>query len=134
MVSRNSARFDPAELDAFNARIVHQLSYDDVKARLSDAGIEDAEALWNAVHENLAKVGEIAQWNELVKGPVSPVIADEDREFIDTAREKLPQEPWNQETWGAWTNELKQETGRKGKQLFMPLRQALTGQSHGPEL
>ena len=134
MVSRNSARFDPAELDAFNARIVHQLSYDDVKARLSDAGIEDAEALWNAVHENLAKVGEIAQWNELVKGPVSPVIADEDREFIDTAREKLPQEPWDQETWGAWTNELKQETGRKGKQLFMPLRQALTGQSHGPEL
>jgi len=134
MVSRNSARFDPAELDAFNARMVHHLSYADVKDRLDTLGIDDAEALWNSVHENLAKFGEISQWSELVKGPVESVVADEDREFIDAARESLPAEPWDENTWGVWTKQLKTETGRKGKGLFMPLRLALTGQSHGPEL
>lgn len=134
MVSRSSARFDPAELDAFNARMVHHLSYDDVKDRLEALGLDDAEALWNAVHENLAKFGEIIQWGELVKGPVTSVVADEDREFIDAARQYLPAEPWNETTWGVWTSQLKTETGRKGKGLFMPLRLALTGQSHGPEL
>ncbi len=35
---------------------------------------------------------------------------------------------------GALTRTLKARTGRKGADLFMPLRVALTGQSHGPEL
>lgn len=134
MVSRNSARFDPAELDGFNARMVHHLSYEDVKDRLGELGLEDAEALWNAVHENLSKFDEVTVWRDLVKGDVDSVVADEDRAFIDAAREMLPAEPWDENTWGEWTNQLKSETGRKGKGLFMPLRLALTGQSHGPEL
>jgi len=134
MVSRSSARFDPAELDSFNARIVHNLSYADVKDRLAAIGLDDAEELWNAVRENLTKFNDVKEWNDLILGEVNSVVADEDREFIDLAREKLPAEPWDQSTWSAWTNELKQETGRKGKGLFMPLRFALTGQSHGPEL
>ena len=97
-------------------------------------GIDDAEALWNTVHENLAKFDEIKQWQELVQGPVNSIVADEDREFIDAAQQHLPAEPWDENTWGLWTNQLKAETGRKGKGLFMPLRLALTGQSHGPEL
>ncbi|GLQ18078.1 glutamate--tRNA ligase [Maritalea porphyrae] len=134
MVSRNSARFDPAELDGFNARMVHHLSYEDVKDRLDELGLEDAEALWNAVHENLSKFDEVTVWRDLVKGDVDSVVADEDRAFIDASREMLPAEPWDENTWGEWTNQLKSETGRKGKGLFMPLRLALTGQSHGPEL
>ncbi|MEE9312249.1 MAG: glutamate--tRNA ligase family protein, partial [Planctomycetota bacterium] len=134
MVSRSSARFDPSELDAFNARMVHALPFDAVKDRLVDLGIDDAEALWNTVHENLAKFDEIKQWQELVQGPVNSIVADEDREFIDAAQQHLPAEPWDENTWGLWTNQLKAETGRKGKGLFMPLRLALTGQSHGPEL
>ncbi|AVX05037.1 glutamate--tRNA ligase [Maritalea myrionectae] len=134
MVSRSAARFDPAELDGFNARMVHGLSYDDVKDRLAELGVDDAEQLWNAVHENLQKVHDIRDWQKLVSGPVETVVADEDKDFIATAAERLPQEPWDENTWSEWTNDLKAETGRKGKQLFMPLRLALTGQSHGPEL
>lgn len=134
MVSRSAARFDPAELDGFNARMVHGLSYDDVKDRLAELGVDDAEQLWNAVHENLQKVHDIRDWQKLVSGPVETVVADEDKDFIATAAERLPQEPWDENTWSEWTNDLKVETGRKGKQLFMPLRLALTGQSHGPEL
>lgn len=134
MVSRSAARFDPSELDGFNARMVHGLSYEDVKDRLAALGVEDAERLWNAVHDNLQKVQDIRDWQKLVSGPVEKIVEDDDKDFIATAAERLPQEPWDEETWSAWTNDLKAETGRKGKQLFMPLRLALTGQSHGPEL
>ena len=46
----------------------------------------------------------------------------------------LPDEPWDIGTWGTWTNAVKNASGRKGKELFLPLRRALTGRDHGPEL
>jgi len=78
------------------------------------------------------KVEDVAVWQSVVKGPVTPAIADAD--FAAKAAELLPPEPWNAETWSAWTNAVKTATGRKGKELFMPLRQALTASDHGPEL
>jgi glutamyl-tRNA synthetase len=65
---------------------------------------------------------------------MTPVIADEDREFLATARELLPAEPFDETTWSAWTSALKARTGRKGRELFHPLRLALTGREQGPEL
>ena len=50
------------------------------------------------------------------------------------AAELLPSGDWDGETWKAWTAAVKEQTGAKGKELFMPLRRALTGQDHGPEL
>ena len=64
----------------------------------------------------------------------TPVVADEDRDFLAAARATLPAEPWDASTWKAWTEAVKTATGRKGKPLFMPLRLALTGLDHGPEL
>ena len=58
----------------------------------------------------------------------------EDADFLHKASELLPNEPFTEETWGAWVNALKETTDRKGKTLFMPLRKALTGKPHGPEL
>jgi glutamyl-tRNA synthetase len=65
---------------------------------------------------------------------VTPVIALEDQDFIRVAARLLPPSPWTGDTWKTWTEAVKTETGRKGKMLFMPLRQALTGLDHGPEL
>jgi glutamyl-tRNA synthetase len=42
--------------------------------------------------------------------------------------------PFDEYTWSKWTEEVKQLTGRKGKQLFMPLRLALTGKERGPDM
>jgi glutamyl-tRNA synthetase len=53
---------------------------------------------------------------------------------LTEARALLPPEPWDRETWSRWTTALKEKTGRTGKALFMPLRRALTGRDHGPEL
>jgi glutamyl-tRNA synthetase len=41
---------------------------------------------------------------------------------------------WGDNPWGQLTAALKDSTGRKGKALFLPLRQALTGMDHGPDM
>ncbi|WP_240232957.1 glutamate--tRNA ligase [Devosia lacusdianchii] len=133
MISHGSARFDPSELDGLNARLLHAMPYEAVQARLSALGLE-GEALWLLLRDNLAKFADITDLSKLVTGPIEPVIADEDRDFLALAKALLPQEPWDQTTWSHWTDALKTSTGRKGKALFLPLRLALTGRHDGPEL
>ena len=57
-----------------------------------------------------------------------------DKSFIDIAVNELPNDPYDENTWENWTSKIKEKTGFKGKDLFMPLRLVLTGKSHGPEL
>lgn len=133
MISLGPARFDPAELSGLNARMLHAMSYEAAKPRLEALGLAD-ETLWLALRENLTVFDDIRSLAALVRGPVTPLIAHEDREFIVAARELLPPEPWDAGTWAAWTDALKAKSGRKGKALFMPLRMALTGRHDGPEL
>lgn len=133
MISHGPARLDPAELESLNARILHSMPYEIARPRLELLGLA-SEPLWLALRENLSRFGDIVDLAKLVSGPVVPLIAPEDREFIDLARANLPPEPWDQETWALWTNTLKEQSGRKGKALFLPLRLALTGRRDGPEL
>jgi len=126
---RATPKFDPQELEQLNARLLHVLPFEQVAARLP-AGFD--AALWQAVRPNLTRLAEAEAWLAICRGPVVPQI--EDAAFAETAAGLLPPEPWNQDTWGAWTAAVKQATGRKGKDLFRPLRLALTGLDHGPEL
>lgn len=132
-VSQGPARYDPRELETLNARILHAMPFERARGRLGQLGLDDA-ALWEALRPNLRRFSEISDLAVLVRGPVTPVIEPEDREFIDRARDLLPPEPYDETTFSAWTSALKQATGRKGKALFMPLRLALTGREDGPEL
>jgi glutamyl-tRNA synthetase len=131
-ISRAPAKFDEHELDHLNARLVHDMPYDAVSARLVAMGIEGGEAFWLAIRSNLGKVVDAAQWWPVVTGPIRPVV--EDRAFAEKAAEALPPAPWDATTWKTWTEAVKTATGAKGKALFMPLRLALTGVDHGPEL
>jgi glutamyl-tRNA synthetase len=133
MISHGPARFDPAELDTLNARLLHAMPYEAAQPRLQPLGLDD-EALWLALRENLHRFPEVKDLAQLVSGPVEPQVAPEDREFIGLARELLPPEPWDEGTWNTWTGALKAASGRKGRALFMPLRLALTGRPDGPEL
>lgn len=133
MISHGSARFDPAELDTLNARMLHAMPYAEASPRLSALGLE-GEAMWTLLRENLVKFRDIVEWSKLLTGPIEPVVADEDRDFLALAKALLPPEPWDDTTWSHWTNALKASTGRKGKGLFLPLRLALTGRHDGPEL
>jgi glutamyl-tRNA synthetase len=118
------------ELRALNAKLLHLLPWDAVKDRLSYG----SEAFWLAVRGNIEKLADAKQWQEVVSANITGVVAPEDKDFIVSARAMLPPAPWDGTTWKAWTEAVKTATGRKGKDLFMPLRRALTGLDHGPEL
>lgn len=126
---RAPAKFDEAELERVNTAIVHQMPFSDVADRLP-AGMD--EAGWHAVQPNVSTVAEAQEWWRLVTGPVDAVdFSDEDRAYLAEAAQALE---WGENPWGALTGKLKEATGRKGKALFLPLRQALTGMSHGPDM
>jgi glutamyl-tRNA synthetase len=131
-LSRAPARFDINELSALNARLLQTLPYGEVKERLSRAGIADDEAFWETVRPNLTVFDDVRDWWQVVAGPVEPRI--EAPELLAAARELLPPEPWGAESWSEWTSAVKNATGAKGKDLFHPLRLALTGRADGPEL
>lgn len=133
--SRGTPKFDTEELLRLNAKIIHEMDFETAKTKpaLQDLVEIDAE-FWNAVRPNLERLKDIKDWWDVAKGPVESVIAPEDKDYIAAALDALPAEPWDSETWGTWTSALKDQTGRKGKQLFMPLRLALTGMNHGPDM
>jgi glutamyl-tRNA synthetase len=131
-ISRAPAKFDESELEHLNSKLVHAMDYGEVRERLAAGGVGGGEAFWNAVRTNLAKVSDAAAWWPVVEGPVTPVIPD--AALAGTAAEALPPEPWDGSTWKTWTDAVKGRTGAKGRALFMPLRLALTGRDHGPEL
>jgi glutamyl-tRNA synthetase len=129
---RAPARFDEAELHRVNAAIVHRLPFERV-AHLLPAGM--SEAGWEAIRPNLAHIGEAAEWWQVVTGPLAPVTFDgETRGYLELAADTLAALQWTGDVWHELTGELKQATGRKGKVLFLPLRQALTGRDHGPDM
>ena len=131
-LSRAPARFDEKELADLNAKLLHGLAFGDVAEKLEAVCPGADERLWNAVRGNLRVLADIAQWHKVVAEPLQPVI--EDAAFCLASAGVLPPEPWTAGTWGAWTGAVKTATGRKGRELFHPLRLALTGQEQGPEM
>jgi glutamyl-tRNA synthetase len=126
---RAPARFDEADLHRVNAGIVHRLPFARV-SHLLPSGM--GEAAWEAVRPNLEHIGDAAGWWAVVTGPVAgPDFEAEDKAFLAEAAKTLASTGTD---WPALTAALKETTGRKGKALFMPLRQALTGIDHGPDM
>jgi glutamyl-tRNA synthetase len=130
MISHGSARYDPAELESLNARLLHEMPYEVARARLPRVV---GAAAWDILRANLRKFSDIEPWAEVLAGEASHTILPEDRAFLTDALELLPPEPWDETTWGQWTGALKEKSGRKGRALFHPLRLALTGREDGPD-
>jgi glutamyl-tRNA synthetase len=131
-ISTAPARFDVAELAAFNAKLLHKLPFEAVSDRLAAMGIGGGDAFWNTARANIQVLSDISTWWAVVAGSVPPVI--EDAGFTQAAAALLPPAPWSDTTWTEWTNAVKASTGAKGKALFHPLRLALTGTDHGPDM
>ncbi len=128
-IGRAPARFDEAELEALNAKLLHETPFGDVEARLGDMGV--SEAIWNAARGNITRLSDVAHWVTVINGEIDPVI--EDKALTDEAA-NLIEGDLNDESWTVLTNALKEKTGAKGRKLFMPLRLALTGEARGPEM
>ncbi len=129
-------KFDAEDLWPLTRARNQALPFEEVKDRISDLGVpaEMAERFWRVASQNITKLDDLGPWWALCRDGAEPVIAPEDSEFVKAAMAMLPAPPYTDATWGEWTAAVKEATGRKGKALFMPLRQALTGQSSGPEM
>ncbi|MBN9000208.1 MAG: glutamate--tRNA ligase [Rhizobiales bacterium] len=135
VVSRSPAKFDPADLDGLNARLLHATPFEAVAARLAATGVGGGEPFWNAVRGNVVRLADAAAWWRVVTGPVdAPPLGEDEITIVTAALAVLPGEPFDGTTWRSWTEAVKAATGAKGRALYMPLRRALTGLDHGPEL
>ena len=129
-------KFDVDDLFPLTAHYNQSLTYAEVADYIRSLGVPDdlAEAFWNTVRENITVLDDLKDWWALCRDGATPLVDDEDKEFIEQALAMLPDQPWDTDTWGAWTKAVKEATGRKGRALFMPLRKALTGMDHGPDM
>jgi len=129
-------KFDEQDLFPLTARYLAAQPLDAMAGTIAEVGVPDDQAaqFWQVTRENITTRKDIAGWWAMFRDGAEPVIDDEDREFVAEAMTLLPDGPHDTETWGTWTAAVKEATGRKGRGLFMPLRKALTGQAHGPDM
>lgn len=124
------AIYDEEELKRFNAKIVHILDFAQVKTRPELTQID--EDFWQLIRGNLTNSKEVAMWHKICKQQITPNIIDE--ALCKQASDLLPTEKLDVNSWNIWTEKVKNVSGKKGKDLFLPLRLALTAEEHGPEL
>lgn len=130
--SRATPKFSTDELWALNEKLIHHMSYEEAQKQSQFPHLDPS--FWEAVRPNLKNLSELSEWWIVCRGSIETKTDEEDLSFIQEAKKRLPKGPWDQNPWEQWIAELQENTGRKGKSLFKPLRQALTGQDHGPEL
>jgi len=129
-------KFDVDDLFPLTARHLQNLDVSAVADHLAGLGVPEelVAQFWAVTRDNITTLHDLKGWWGMFRDGADPVIDDEDKEFVAQAMELLPQGPLDDQSWGLWTAAVKGATGRKGRGLFMPLRKALTGQAHGPDM
>ena len=133
-MSHSASKFDQAELRALSQKTLHAFAYPAVAERLAAIGVsgDGAAAFWLAVRGNLTRLSDARDWWDIAHGAIAP--HEGDTQLLKAAAAILPDEPWDGQTWRAWTKAVGDATGLKGRALYHPLRLALTGRESGPEL
>lgn len=129
-------KFDAEDLWPLTRERNQALPYEAVSDRIAALGVPDAlaERFWRVASQNITRLEDLAGWWQIFSEGAEPQIDAEDAAFVAEAMTLLPPPPYTDATWGEWTARVKEATGRKGKGLFMPLRKAVTGQAHGPDM
>lgn len=156
-LSKSPALFDMHKLKWVNNQYVKALDLDQVVAltlpHLQKAGkvseqLSDEENTWvrkliSLYHEQLSYGAEIVELTELFfkeqieyNQEAKEVLAEEQvPEVMSSFAGQLERlESFTPDEIKAAIKAVQKETGHKGKKLFMPIRVAVTGQTHGPEL
>lgn len=126
-IGRAQPKFDVEELRHFNTKYIHTMPFENVKDRVAVD-----QTFWEDVKANLDKVEDVAVWDKICNGEITPVI--ENKALTDAAASLLPDTDLTVDVFNTWIDEIKSKTGLKGKDLFHPVRLALTGEASGPEL
>jgi glutamyl-tRNA synthetase len=129
---RAPAHFDPKEVELVNARLLHKLDYSAVAGRLPANATEED---WILLRPNLERLSDFADWYAVLHSDIDPPeLSHEERLLVKDAASIAERLDWSAEPWRALTDELKRTSGKKGRELFHPLRLALTGRESGPEM
>lgn len=130
---RSTPKLDPEDLWQMNMKILQMYSFDQVKPRLQAMDLDNITPdFWALIQNNILKFEDVKEWWQICYGHKS--FEEGDKEFFEIAQHFLPMEPWDDSTFGTWMHQVRDETGLKGKELYKPIRKALTGKEHGPEL
>ena len=129
-------KFDIKNLTPLTAKFLKTLSYEDIKKDLDLFGVEKKiqETFWSIAKENINCKSDIETWWKICSEGPTPIISEADKEFVALAIKMLPVKPFDENTWSSWTKEVRNKTGRSGKNLYLPLRKALTGKEYGPDM
>ncbi|AFB21264.1 glutamate--tRNA ligase [Rickettsia canadensis] len=133
--SKSPTMYQPEDLVRLNHKLLISVDFDEVKERLKeiDATYID-ENFWLSVRPNLQKLRDVKDWWNICNQTPNVENLNLDKEYLKQAAELLPQGEITKDSWRIWTKEITNITSRKGKELFLPLRLALTGRESGPEI
>ena len=129
---KSKSKFDKNELSILNSKIYQLIDFEEINEDLKKMNISITKEFWNLIRGNIALLKNVKDWWDICFGTIDSIIENQD--FLDSALEVLPTDQFNEKTWSTWTKKLSEETGKKGKELYMPLRLCLTGQNKGPEM
>jgi glutamyl-tRNA synthetase len=129
---RAPAHFDPHDVELLNARLLHRLDYAAVRDRLP---VEASEGDWLLLRPNLERLSDFGDWFAVLHGDIEPPeLSHDERLLVKDAAAAAERLDWSAEPWMALAEQVKAGTGKKGRELFHPLRLALTGRESGPEM
>jgi len=132
-LGRAPARYSNNQLHKLNTQLISNYNFEKVSLLLGHNKESFNEELWDCIKLNISNISEIVDWIKIIDEPIN-IDLNIEEEFLKIAQDLLPKEPWNKETWDQWILKIKEKTEKKGKDLFMPIRLALTGKTEGPEL
>jgi glutamyl-tRNA synthetase len=131
--SKSSATYDIEDLERINTKLTHNLTFEEAKIQTSFPDYIE-KSFWDQIRPNLKKSSDIVDWWKICNENIRADLSGADQQFVSIASNYLPETEWGDTTWNEWIEKLKSQTDRKGKELFMPIRKALTGMEYGPEL
>lgn len=134
--SRSATNYDISELTNINQKLLQSLSFEDAQLRLKEIGMTDdiSETFWNIIKLNITFLKEVGEWFKICSADFHFTNSEADQAFLRQVADLIPEDTSKGDAWNDWLEKIKKETGRKGKGLFMPIRLALSGKEHGPEL
>ena len=129
---KSKPKFDKVELSALNSKFFQLIEFEKIFDDLKKININITKEFWYLIRGNINTLNDVNFWWDIVYGNIKTIKDSE--EFTNLAIKTLPKKDFDKNTWSTWTSLIMKESGRKGKDLFKPLRLCLTGQSNGPEM
>ena len=129
-------KFDLEALNRLSQKMLRGFSFFEISSDIKQLGVPDeiAEKFWEIVKDNVLNRSDLQFWWRICSDEIVPDIDQADLLFVEKAMSVIPVLPHGPETWSEWTKNVSLLTGRKGRSLFNPLRKAVTGVDHGPDM